>query len=272
MGSIHAMIDYLAVVSTTDGTKAPSSSRIPINKGDSSTVKIALQQRLDTIPALHREATPSLPYLLDVPKHLAIVTSLAVRYCRSHPDFLAVFDADLSPLGGKPLRDLCVQCMNIEDTALHRIGKLAAKPRYHGMNQKRVSDPAVSVMITEANQEFPVFSSRERKVSLPQLPSRVKRLGRPSTAVIPPITLEIPSSSGQKSMPPSPAVHRQDTRRAAIFVRRNASPTKPCSLVSATGPNVRSRRPEPVRIGISLRHSRRRAKIRSLTFLRTIAL
>ena len=95
--NIPAMIDYLDAVSTvpddftlqsnssTDGSLVYSHLSGP-DKMDRMQVVASLRTRLDNndeVPTLHKDAVPLLPHLLDVPKHLAIITSAVVRGAKS---------------------------------------------------------------------------------------------------------------------------------------------------------------------------------------------
>jgi hypothetical protein len=91
------MIDYLDAVSTvpddftlqsnsaSDGSLVYSQLSGP-DKMDRMQAVASIYARLennDEIPTLHKDAIPLLPYLLDVPKHLAIITSAVVRNAKS---------------------------------------------------------------------------------------------------------------------------------------------------------------------------------------------
>ena len=95
--NIPMMIDYLDGVSTvpvdftlqsnsaSDGSLVYSQLSGP-DKRDRMQVVASIRARLennDEIPTLHKDATPLLPHLLDVPKHLAIITSAVVRNAKS---------------------------------------------------------------------------------------------------------------------------------------------------------------------------------------------
>ena len=95
--NIPAMIDYLDAVSTvpddftlqsnstTDGSLVYSHLSGP-DKHDRMLVVASIRARLDNndeVPTLHKDAVPLLPHLLDVPKHLAIITSAIVRNAKS---------------------------------------------------------------------------------------------------------------------------------------------------------------------------------------------
>jgi hypothetical protein len=77
----EAMIDYLYLVSNDTSTFSSSQrnkpeeyNRIPIIQ--------AIRERQATMPALQRESIPSLPHVIDVSKHVAVVASALVRGAR----------------------------------------------------------------------------------------------------------------------------------------------------------------------------------------------
>jgi len=91
--NVPAMIDYLEAVSTVpddftiQSNSASDGSLVyshlsGSDKMDRMQAVASIRARLennDEIPTLHKDAIPLLPYLLDVPKHLAILTSAVVR-------------------------------------------------------------------------------------------------------------------------------------------------------------------------------------------------
>ncbi|KAL1951926.1 hypothetical protein VTO73DRAFT_1075 [Trametes versicolor] len=189
--SLHAMIDYILVVSTPEtGNKGPSTP-LSSDKHERLRIMNALRQRSATAPVLHREAIPLLPYMLDIPRHLAVVTSVVVRYSRTQ-NFQAAKPSVSSNSNGSGTDDrffaeFCSRCMEVEEQALFRVSKLAARPR------RQYSEPAIfplpRVPSMPTNIPLPPSPSsplksplRGRKISSasPRLKSR--KSGRPSTA------------------------------------------------------------------------------------------
>ena len=85
------MIDYLACVSSLPDQFSSSANTSSFlsgpDKHDRLHVIHSLRERLtgagNNIPTLYKDAIPLLPYALDVPKHLAILSSSVVRNARS---------------------------------------------------------------------------------------------------------------------------------------------------------------------------------------------
>jgi hypothetical protein len=118
--SVPAMIDYILVVSTPSNDAYMS---LPVSdRHDRLNVVNSLRQRGSTMPVLDREAIPMLPYLLDIPRHLAIVTSAVIRGSRDfqgrsrhHEDIDQILD------------DFCAKCFEVEEIALLRVSQLATR-------------------------------------------------------------------------------------------------------------------------------------------------
>ncbi|OBZ79003.1 Ras GTPase-activating protein gap-2 [Grifola frondosa] len=177
--SLSAMIDYIVVVSTPEPDhKGPSTPRTS-DRHERLRIMNALRQRTDSVPLLYREATPLLPHLLDLPKHLAVVTSVVVRYSRSQ-NYQDVGKA-ASP-EDQGFAEFCSRCMEIEEQALSRVSKLASRPR------RQHSEPnAARSLALPAGMPLPPSPSspmnipgRERTLSIKG--KRHRKLARPSTA------------------------------------------------------------------------------------------
>ena len=79
--SVPAMVDYILVVSTPTGDHATFQGTVD-DLHDRLEVIDHLRQRASTLRVLDREAVPILPHLLDIPRHLAIITSAVIRNSR----------------------------------------------------------------------------------------------------------------------------------------------------------------------------------------------
>src|ERR1700744_1149782 len=77
------MFEYILVVST------PRPEEPPQTQSEEAHVRSravrALHERKKSMPELHRETIPHLPHFLDIPRHLAIITSSVSRYSRTSP-------------------------------------------------------------------------------------------------------------------------------------------------------------------------------------------
>lgn len=116
------MMAYIQVVSTpTDpyGSKVGMAS----DRHDRLNVVNALRQRASAMPVLDREAIPILPHLLDIPRHLAIITSAVIRSSR---EFHSKSNATRDP-ADKALLEFCSRCFEVEEQALLRVSQLATK-------------------------------------------------------------------------------------------------------------------------------------------------
>jgi len=126
--SRKAMIDYILVVSTSTPDKFPipgfPDGPDPDRNERLQTIE-SLRFRGANMPLLNREAIPLLPHLLDVPRHLAVISSAIVR--RSN-EVLARNPANDTPMD-PDLEEFVNKCLEIEQQALKRVGKLAAHTR-----------------------------------------------------------------------------------------------------------------------------------------------
>ncbi|KAJ3907367.1 GTPase activating protein [Lentinula edodes] len=158
--SVPAMVDYIVVVSTP--VKDTRTGKTP-DWHERSNVINALKLRVSSMPILYRESIPTLPHTLDVPRHLALVTSAVIRHSRTY------FTEDRPSAEDKDLHEFCARCFEVEEQALLRVSQLAAQL---SANQQRrhYSFPYPSTNPIYAHPSSPGPSS----------PSG--RSGRPSTA------------------------------------------------------------------------------------------
>ncbi|EPT04342.1 hypothetical protein FOMPIDRAFT_43939 [Fomitopsis schrenkii] len=199
--SIPHMVDYIVIVSTPEpqSPSAPGSSP-PFDKNDHQRIMHALRQRGQTAPVLYREATPVLPHVLDLPRHLAVVSALVVRYARARSY------APLTPLHsgvGDHFDEFCAKCLQVEERALLRVSQLASRPRRQP-SQPSVSSPLAASIPLPPSPTSPMKipgAWRERRISLPKSPRFPKKFGRPSTA---PGTANSSPRTESESMPMSP--------------------------------------------------------------------
>lgn len=117
--NLPAMVDYILVVSTPIyDTYSPHSGH-PTFSHQRLKVVNSLHQRGPTIPVLEREAVPLLPHVLDIPRHLACVSSSLIRSARLVGSKANSDERD-------HLSDLCSRCFEVEEIALQRVSQLAA--------------------------------------------------------------------------------------------------------------------------------------------------
>ncbi|GLB36154.1 putative gtpase activating protein [Lyophyllum shimeji] len=141
--SIPAMIDYILVVSTSNKDRA-SHPKSTSNRHDRLNVINDLRKRALDMPVLEREAIPSLPYLLDLPRHLAIITSTVIRNSRE-------FHARAKPHdpAERPLDDFCAKCFKVEEQALLRVSQLATKISSDRHSPSPIGGPPPGASIVE---------------------------------------------------------------------------------------------------------------------------
>ena len=126
--SRQAMIDYILAISTSSPDKFPTpGSPDGSESGRNQRLQVieSLRFRGANMPLLNREAIPLLPHLLDVPRHLAVISSAIVR--RSN-EVLAKHQANGTPVD-PDLQEFVNKCLEIEQQALKRVSKLAAHTR-----------------------------------------------------------------------------------------------------------------------------------------------
>ena len=205
--SIPAMVDYILVVSTPTRENATLPSTFE-SLHDRLVVIHHLRQRVSSMPVLEREAVPILPHLLDIPRHLAIITSAIVRNSRE-------FQARAGPHGNSEamLNELCARCFDMEEQALLRVSQLASS--------------------TVAKRRHPLAvqpNPSARTLMIPSLPStptspgqrRPRRSLRPSTA--PPTSESTPSpvdntiaALGPRLRAPAPPDHKNNGPRRHLY-------------------------------------------------------
>ncbi|KAI0825122.1 Rho GTPase activation protein [Trametes gibbosa] len=209
--SLQAMIDYIVVVSTPDtGSKGPS---MPLTSDKHERLRImnALHQRSASAPVLHREAIPLLPYLLDIPRHLAVVTSVVVRYSRTQnmQSSRQTGGNNVNNADDRLFFDLCSRCLEVEEQALFRVSKLAAKPR------RQHSEPVI----------FP----------LPRMPTQIPLPPSPSSPLKSPIRgRKLSSTTGPH------ARSRKSSRASSSRDPDSPTRTSPTKAVKPSLPEPRS--------------------------------
>ena len=136
--SLPAMIDYITVVSSPVGD---TDLAYDSNRLDQLDAVNALYQRSQRTTVLDKESIPVLPHLLDIPKHLAIVTSAVVRSLKNHSLRHKTND-DSRDLA---VEEFCSVCSEIEEEALRRVSQLATRPA----GSRRPSSPVNSTVVEE---------------------------------------------------------------------------------------------------------------------------
>ncbi|KAG8806367.1 hypothetical protein FRC18_006120 [Serendipita sp. 400] len=136
--STVTMIDYLAYVSSVPDPFSPSANASSFlsgpDKHDRLHVINSLRERLtgtgNMIPTLYKDAIPLLPYALDVPKHLAILSSAVVRNARSGNAAAYLNAQSIQAAGNEDTEEWSLArfsalCFDVEAQALKSVATLA---------------------------------------------------------------------------------------------------------------------------------------------------
>lgn len=172
ISSCTCMVDYIATVSSTGPapvpeTKTQDDSSRALDRHEKMRILNAVNQRHRRVPVLHREAIPLLPHMIDLPKHLAVITSMVVRHTRrqlptrSGAQTEEVFD------------QFCQSCLQVEEQALRRVSQLALRRR-----AKSVASPNG----TSFGVPAPSAVGRRGSMGPNKLRSRRSKVYRPATA------------------------------------------------------------------------------------------
>jgi len=164
--SLFAMMDYLAVIST------PVDGVISIGGGDEiSCVANALRQRTNAMSILERESVPTLPHLLDIPKHLAMMTSAVIRHSKE-----LCLRSQTDDEIGQAVNEFCLRCFEVEEEALSRVSQLAtALASNNTQNCSQANDEIDAPMPSTITSMAFSTSARARR----------RTISRPSTAPSP---------------------------------------------------------------------------------------
>lgn len=215
--SLPGMIDYIREVSTPTPSSLNVCSHASEDKHDRIQAMNALRERKSTMPTLHKEALLFLPHLLDVPKHLAILTSAVVRGTRHH--------RARSPVGTNEVLDAFTRsCLDIESEALRCVSQLGRRTHANGHRQIALASPAysqaysqvgsVSTISSTADSEERSTRSGRKRLSL--------RSGRPSTAPsTPDAEWSIIRKNYSDDEPPLPTSPRTDMLRSNRVLQKD---------------------------------------------------
>ncbi|GJE86123.1 Rho GTPase activation protein [Phanerochaete sordida] len=221
--STGRMIEYILCISSTGSETVPPSPSIALNKRERMRITSALWRKSSTIPQLHRESIPHLPHMLDVGKHLAIITSIVVRNTRRH------LPARTGMPSERDFDSFCQACLEVEEQALSRVSKLASRgrPGASPRNISAVSSPVSPTTTTISATHSARAPSSERR--------RLRKGKRPMTAALPGPLDSQPSSSSYQSTPTGshvsiPRVMSHDSlttaRQSSLSSRDHSSTTE----------------------------------------------
>ncbi|KZT02708.1 Rho GTPase activation protein [Laetiporus sulphureus 93-53] len=178
LSSLKGMTVYIMIVSTPDPSQTDQPTGTSVEAHERAAIMNAIRQRGASSPILYREATPVLPHLLDLPKHLAVITAVVVRYSRSHG-----YTPSRTPSGDShPFDEFCLKCLEVEEQALYRVSQLASRPRHHSSSQPSNSSPLATNIPLPPSPSSPA-KVPHRNRNLTPFRSRVQRKNaRPATA------------------------------------------------------------------------------------------
>lgn len=197
----QAMIDYILVISTSTPDKFPtpgSPDGSDSDRRERLQVIESLRFRGANMPLLNREAIPLLPHLLDVPRHLAVISSAIVRrsnevLAKTQPNGTTPMDPDLNEFVDK--------CLEVEQQALKRVSKLAAHAKEVRKQRSASSSGPISTSSSfQANGALRPSTSGDSRTTAT---SR-----RPSTATS--ATTQRSKSSPKQGFPPSTPTSHMD--------------------------------------------------------------
>ena len=208
------MLDYIMVVSTpgSEESSQPPSEECHVRNR----AVRALNERKQAMSELQRESIPSLPHFLDIPRHLAILTSAIARNSR-----------DPSVPQDPVIADLYDRCRDVEQHALYRVSPHAARRDVEGSLAHPLSSSERSL-----GDYNPAEVPRSRKPS-----SRTSSRSRPRTApsgvTLDPSLYNYADSHDSREFLPS---REGDSRHAC---RRQVSRPRSASTDSIPEPKLR---------------------------------
>ncbi|KIP11948.1 hypothetical protein PHLGIDRAFT_21262 [Phlebiopsis gigantea 11061_1 CR5-6] len=122
--TLPMMVNYLSFVST-DPSEIPQSPQTTSAAGGRSRLRVhhGFYSKKASLPLLYRESIPELPQMLDLGRHLAILTSVVVRHTRLH------LPARIGAPSEHEFDAFCQTCLQVEEMALMRVSKMAGRSR-----------------------------------------------------------------------------------------------------------------------------------------------
>jgi hypothetical protein len=221
------------------------------------------REQLREVTPLASEAIPLLPHLLDIPKHLAVLSSAVVRHSRTTPQAAITRPAPLTH--DTLMEDFAMKCFEIEEKAVQSVSRLdlppsaTAAPRHLRRVHSRLSNsPSRDGHTVEPTSRLSVTTLTDHQVpNSPNIPSRRRKSNRrPSTApaassttdestphtLLPTLPLISPHDRlfnvGGNSLPASPnrqfAGKRTQQVPSDIYVKHS-----PVSALDSPPPNLR---------------------------------
>lgn len=200
--SLPAMIDYIVVVSSPVGDTPLSNLAYDANRLERLDVVNALRQRSQRMTVLDKESIPILPHLLDIPKHLAFITSAIVRSSKNYRSRPKASD-DSRNLA---VEEFCSICFEVEEEALRRVSQLATKLAESRSSRSSILEVPLGGAVTEeilrssgCRNSFPPStapppSDSHSPIHQQFFDTRTMHLKVPSADSIPSVTHDFPLS------------------------------------------------------------------------------
>ncbi|KAH7930971.1 Rho GTPase activation protein [Leucogyrophana mollusca] len=203
--NLPKMVEYLLVVSTPELDPYSPHSGLSAHRHDRLNVVNSLHQRGAHMPILDKEAIPLLPHVLDIPRHLACISSAIIRSART-----ADPKGKSSDNENPHLSDLCAKAFDVEEQGLRRVSQLAgveSSPVALKWDVPRAPATIEEPFPSPPSPISPARSRQRRRVSRPSTaPSLTDLSARfraqsPSDSSVPPSPITQPVSSLR---PPAP--------------------------------------------------------------------
>ncbi|KAG1749985.1 Rho GTPase activation protein [Suillus paluster] len=220
--SLPAMIDYILVVSTPIQDPYSPHSGHPAHSHQRLNVVSSLHERGTTMPVLERESIPLLPHVLDIPKHLACITSSVIRSARSADPKGKSSEGD-----NQHLSSLCAQCFDLEEQSLVRVSQLAG-----------VESPPIALQWGVPRITSTVSSAAPPSLASPLKTSEPRRMSRPYTAP----SLSDLSAAGRRKAPSDNSIPSSPVPHDLSNLRRGSVSDIPSSQKVPSSPEERSPR------------------------------
>ena len=119
------MRDFLSFVSTQppEDRRTNHARGMPDSGNDKLLIMHSIHRQEKCLTLLDREATGSLPFLIDAPQKMAIVASIISEYCKKlDPELFNKRGVPLTPVSLQNLANLAWQAHAIRDRTLQSVG------------------------------------------------------------------------------------------------------------------------------------------------------
>lgn len=169
------------------------------------------REQLREATPLASDAIPVLPHLLDIPKHLAVLSSAVFRHSRTAPQSMI---SRPDPLTHDTLADdFVLKCCEIEAMVRQSVSCLGtlpsttpAPPHSRRVHRRRSNSPSKNGRIIGSISHLPPTTQIDSRIpNAPSIPSRRRKsIKRPSTAPAAPAAPATAKASAFHSLLPSP--------------------------------------------------------------------